>query len=78
MRRLGTVDDVCPILLFLLSEGARFITGQTICIDGGLSSQNARMFIAWRKHYIVLFTDVCSILSRELQRRTCMSCSGKV
>lgn len=38
MRRLGTVDDVCPILLFLLSEGARFITGQTICIDGGLSS----------------------------------------
>ena len=38
MRRLGTVDDVSPILLFLLSDGARFITGQTICVDGGLSS----------------------------------------
>jgi 3-oxoacyl-[acyl-carrier protein] reductase len=38
MRRLGTVDDICPILLFLLGDGARFITGQTITVDGGLSS----------------------------------------
>jgi 3-oxoacyl-[acyl-carrier protein] reductase len=38
MRRLGTIDDVCPILMFLLSEFAGFITGQTICVDGGLSS----------------------------------------
>jgi 3-oxoacyl-[acyl-carrier protein] reductase len=38
MRRLGTVDDVSPILLFLLGDGARFITGQTLCVDGGLSS----------------------------------------
>jgi 3-oxoacyl-[acyl-carrier protein] reductase len=38
IRRLGTVGDVCPILLFLLGESAGFITGQTICVDGGLSS----------------------------------------
>jgi len=38
MKRLGTLDDVCPLLLFLLSDGARFITAQTICVDGGLSS----------------------------------------
>ena len=38
MKRLGTFGDVCPLLLFLLSDGAGFVTGQTICVDGGLSS----------------------------------------
>jgi len=38
MRRLGTANDISPLLLFLLSDGARFITGQTICVDGGLSA----------------------------------------
>jgi NAD(P)-dependent dehydrogenase (short-subunit alcohol dehydrogenase family) len=28
--------DLAPVIVFLLSEGARFITGQTIPIDGGL------------------------------------------
>jgi 3-oxoacyl-[acyl-carrier protein] reductase len=37
MKRLGTHEDICPLLLFLLSEGARFITGQTFFVDGGLS-----------------------------------------
>jgi len=38
MSRLGTVDDVIPLILFLLSEDAGFITGQTIFVDGGISS----------------------------------------
>jgi 3-oxoacyl-[acyl-carrier protein] reductase len=38
MGRLGTADDVVPLILFLLSEGAAFITGQTIMVDGGISS----------------------------------------
>jgi 3-oxoacyl-[acyl-carrier protein] reductase len=38
MGRLGTAGDVIPLIRFLLSEGAAFITGQTIMIDGGISS----------------------------------------
>ena len=37
MRRWGTVADVTPVALFLASPGARFITGQTYCVDGGYS-----------------------------------------
>jgi len=29
--------DLAPVLVFLASDGARFITGQTIAIDGGLT-----------------------------------------
>jgi NAD(P)-dependent dehydrogenase (short-subunit alcohol dehydrogenase family) len=30
------VDDLGPTLVFLCSEGSRFITGQLIAVDGGL------------------------------------------
>ncbi len=35
MRRLGEADDLVGTLLLLLSTGGRFITGQTIYVDGG-------------------------------------------
>jgi len=37
MKRWGTPDDIAPAYLFLASPAARFITGQTLCVDGGLS-----------------------------------------
>lgn len=37
MRRLAVHQDISPLLLFLLSDGARFLTGQTILVDGGIS-----------------------------------------
>ncbi len=37
LGRLGEVTDVSDIVKFLLSDQSRFITGQTIVIDGGLT-----------------------------------------
>ncbi|MBX5487973.1 MAG: SDR family oxidoreductase [Mycolicibacterium hassiacum] len=36
--RLGEVDDVASTVAFLCSDGASFINGQTIVVDGGWSS----------------------------------------
>ena len=38
LGRLGTVDDVARVINFLLSEEARFVTGQTIVVDGGFTA----------------------------------------
>jgi len=38
MGRWGTPDDVAPVVLFLASSAARFITGQTLPVDGGFSA----------------------------------------
>jgi 3-oxoacyl-[acyl-carrier protein] reductase len=35
LRRLGTVDDIGYAALFLATEEAAYITGQTIVVDGG-------------------------------------------
>jgi len=36
MKRFGTPEDVGKLVLFLSSEDADYITGQTIIIDGGM------------------------------------------
>ena len=37
MQRLGTADDFGPLCAFLASPLAGYITGQNICVDGGLT-----------------------------------------
>jgi 3-oxoacyl-[acyl-carrier protein] reductase len=36
-KRMGKTDDVTPLVDFLVSEGARWITGQVIGPNGGMS-----------------------------------------
>jgi meso-butanediol dehydrogenase/(S,S)-butanediol dehydrogenase/diacetyl reductase len=36
LKRAGTNDDVASLLLFLASDEAAYITGQTINVDGGM------------------------------------------
>ena len=36
MGRLGDAEtDIGPVVAFLIGDGARYITGQTIVVDGG-------------------------------------------
>lgn len=37
MGRLATVDDLTPMITFLLSDASRFVTGQAILVDGGVT-----------------------------------------
>lgn len=39
LRRVGTTADLTGPLLFLLSDAAAFVTGQTLWVDGGAFSQ---------------------------------------
>lgn len=39
LRRVGQVEDVAKAVVYLAGEGADFITGQTVYVDGGLFSQ---------------------------------------
>jgi NAD(P)-dependent dehydrogenase (short-subunit alcohol dehydrogenase family) len=36
LERLGTADDVADAVLFLLSDAARWISGATLVVDGGM------------------------------------------
>ena len=37
MKRLGNVEDIAELAAFLASDKAGYITGQVICVDGGMS-----------------------------------------
>ena len=36
LKRLGTVDDVANMVLFLASDLSNYITGEVITVDGGI------------------------------------------
>ena len=36
MGRIGEPDDIADVILFLASNGARYMTGQVVVVDGGL------------------------------------------
>lgn len=38
-RRVGNLQDISSMVLFLCSPQASFINGENICIDGGMTKQ---------------------------------------
>jgi NAD(P)-dependent dehydrogenase (short-subunit alcohol dehydrogenase family) len=37
LRRWATPDDIADVIVFLASDAARFVTGETISVDGGMA-----------------------------------------
>ena len=37
LRRWATPEDIADVVVFLASDAARFVTGETMCVDGGLA-----------------------------------------
>jgi NAD(P)-dependent dehydrogenase (short-subunit alcohol dehydrogenase family) len=37
LKRMGKPDDISPAIVFLISDQSRYITGQNMIIDGGLT-----------------------------------------
>lgn len=37
MGRLATVDDISPLVVYLLSDESRFVSGQAMLVDGGVT-----------------------------------------
>ena len=37
LRRWSTPEDIAGVVVFLASDAARFVTGETICADGGMA-----------------------------------------
>ena len=42
LRRPGAIDDLDGTLIFLASEASRYVTGQTLLVDGGISVNDTR------------------------------------
>lgn len=38
LGRVGTPEDIGDVIAFLLSDEARYMTGQNVCVDGGFAS----------------------------------------
>ena len=37
LKRFGTTEDVAQAAVFLASDRAAYITGQVLCVDGGMA-----------------------------------------
>jgi len=42
LGRVGEAEDIAEVIVFLLSDGARFMTGEVIVVDGGASLAHRR------------------------------------
>ena len=41
LARVGLPEDIADVVLFLCSDLARFVTGQNIVVDGGMTLHGA-------------------------------------
>lgn len=57
-RRLGTAQEVSSAVVWLLSEGASYVTGSTICVDGGASFVGIPMVDIEDKSHLSIYGEL--------------------
>lgn len=50
LGRWGQPEDIADVVVFLCSDAARFITGQNVVIDGGMTLHGSGVDVLW--HYL--------------------------
>jgi len=45
VKRPGRPEDLDAAVVFLASEGSRYVTGQTLLVDGGISTGATRALV---------------------------------
>jgi 3alpha(or 20beta)-hydroxysteroid dehydrogenase len=46
LGRTGQVDDIAPLIVFLMSDGSAYMNGAEIAVDGGLTAHVSHKGIA--------------------------------
>ena len=64
LGRMGEADEVADVIAFLCSDAARYVTGHTLVVDGGLSLPQAGTDAALAKLFDELQPPVVSALPR--------------
>ena len=41
MNRIGQPAEIARVVLFMVSEDASFMTGESVCVDGGLMARGS-------------------------------------
>ncbi len=41
LKRWGDADDVADVVVFLAGDASRYVTGETIAVDGGMARVSA-------------------------------------
>ena len=56
LARTGAMEDVAKVVLFLASDFAEYLTGQSVEVNGGLYMPYYTLAASWSEEFIITIT----------------------